>query len=88
MWLCLNEPRTFAAMLLRVMPYYIASDITHRIMTTEQVEAEFKRVGLPMDIIKRLQRAPARLDDDEDTDPYRPKTIDVTPNDTGNDTAK
>jgi hypothetical protein len=89
MWLCLNEPRVYAGLLVRIIPYYIAPDITHRIMTTEQVEAEFKRVGLPMDIIKRLQRTPARLDDDEVENPYTPKTVDVTPEGgTGNDTSK
>jgi hypothetical protein len=25
MWLCLNEPKTYAGLLVRIMPYYIAS---------------------------------------------------------------
>jgi hypothetical protein len=66
-----------AGLLARILPYYVSSDVVPRIMSREEVEAKFKERGLPMDLLKHLQAAPSRLDDDEDADPYRPK-IDAT----------
>jgi hypothetical protein len=46
--------------------------------TMEEVEAHMRARGIDWDAIRKaLQGEPARLDDDEDPDPYRLKTIDV-----------
>jgi hypothetical protein len=75
MWLALYEPRTFAAILVRNLPSYVTADLTHRMLSREEAAAEFKEYGLPMELLEHLRAPPARLDDDEDTDPYRLKDV-------------
>jgi hypothetical protein len=70
MWLCLYEPRTYAGLLARILPYYITSDVMPHVASRAEIEAEFKEFGLPMGLIEHLQKAPAPLDFDEDPDPW------------------
>jgi hypothetical protein len=70
-WLYVNEPKTAAALLARVLPYFIdTSEEMPTVMSRSEVEASFREFGLPLDLIEHLQRAPAPLDPGEDTDPY------------------
>jgi hypothetical protein len=71
-WLYVNEPKTAAALLARVLPYFIdtSSDEMPEVMSRSEVEASFREFGLPLDLIEHLQRAPAPLDIGEDPDPY------------------
>ena len=95
MWLCLYEPRTYAPLLARILPYYVSTDLP-QIMTREETLAELKARGLPLELIQHLRRAPTRLDDDEEEDPWGLRKKGVTQgmksapgdieNDTGNDT--
>jgi hypothetical protein len=70
MWLCLYEPRTYAALLARILPYYITSDEVPTVASRAEIEADFRELGLPLSLIEHLQAAPAPLDPGEDTDPY------------------
>jgi hypothetical protein len=81
LWLAVNEPRTYAALLGRVLPYYVSTDLPEEILTRDETLAQLKERGLPIELLQHLQRATAPLDDDEDTDPYRSPddAIDVTP---------
>jgi hypothetical protein len=70
-WLYVNEPKTAAALLARVLPYFIdTSDEMPMVMSRSEVEASFREFGLPLDLIEHLQRAPAPLDIGENPDPY------------------
>jgi hypothetical protein len=70
-WLYVNEPKTAAALLARVLPYFIdTSDEMPTVMSRSEVEASFREFGLPLDLIEHLQKAPAPLDIGEDPDPY------------------
>ena len=78
MWLCLYEPRTYAALLARILPYF--ADVTHRRgpTTDEEIEAELREIGLPVELVEHLRKVPEELDWDEDPDPYG-MMKDVTP---------
>ena len=70
-WLALNEPKTAAALLSRIMPYFIDTAEPAPVASLAEIEAEFRDMGLPMGLIAHLQAAPAPLDFDEDEDPYK-----------------
>jgi hypothetical protein len=75
MWLCLYEPRTYAALLARILPYYVSTD-PPAILTREETLAELKLRGLPLQLIEHLRKAPVRLDDDEvEGGPWRKKGV-------------
>jgi hypothetical protein len=38
-WLCLHEPRTYAALLARVLPYYVHTELPEAILTREETTA-------------------------------------------------
>jgi hypothetical protein len=67
-WLYLNEPKTAAALLARTLPYFIEVSEAPPIMSRAEMEAEFEELGLPLQLIEYLQRAPAPLDPDEPED--------------------
>jgi len=49
-------------------------------MTREEAIAELRERGLPVELLEVLRKAPVRLDDDEDPDPYgRHKMINAKP---------
>jgi hypothetical protein len=85
LWLAVHEPRTYASLMGRVLPYYVSTDLPEPILSRDETLAQLKERGLPIELLQHLQRATAPLDDDEDTDPYRSPddAIDVTPNDAG-----
>jgi hypothetical protein len=64
-WLCLNEPRTYAALMARILPYYVHTELPEAILTREETLAELKARGLPIELIEHLRKAPAQLDEDE-----------------------
>jgi hypothetical protein len=69
-WLALYEPKTAAALLARVLPYFAVVAEAPPIASRAEIEAEFNELGLPLGLIDYLQRAPAPLDPGEDPDPY------------------
>jgi hypothetical protein len=79
MWLCLYEPRTFAGLLARILPYYITSDALPPVLSEAEMEAELKELGLPLGLIEYFQTAPAPLDPGEDPDPWGLNKKDATP---------
>jgi hypothetical protein len=70
-WLALHEPKTAAALLARVLPYFL-SDVSEvpEVASEAEIEAQFRELGLPLGLIEHLQIAPAPLDLDENPDPY------------------
>jgi hypothetical protein len=47
-WLYLNEPKTAAALLARVLPYFITVTEAPPVASRSEIEAEFKELGLPL----------------------------------------
>jgi hypothetical protein len=68
--LALHEPKTAAALLARVLPYFITVTEVPPVASRADIEAQIKEFGLPVGLIEHLQVAPAPLDDGEDPDPY------------------
>jgi hypothetical protein len=78
LWCAVNEPKTYMALLARVLPYYIVKELPDKtIISRDEAMAQLRERGLPLELIDHLRRAPEVLDADEDPDPYRLK--DVTP---------
>jgi hypothetical protein len=70
-WLTEHEPKTAAALLARVLPYFISpDDDVPEVASEAEIEAQFRELGLPLGLIEHLQIAPAPLDLDENPDPY------------------
>jgi hypothetical protein len=59
-WLALYEPKTAAALLARVLPYFIGVSEVPEVASEAEIEAQFKELGLPLGLIEHLQIAPAR----------------------------
>jgi hypothetical protein len=59
-WLTLHEPRTAAALLARVMPYFINTDgDTPDVASEAEIELMLKELGPPLGLIEHMQIAPA-----------------------------
>jgi hypothetical protein len=72
-WAALYQPKTFLALLARVIPYHIIETLPeNRILTREQAIEEIKERGLPPALMAMLLQAapPPKLDPDEDPNPY------------------
>jgi hypothetical protein len=70
-WAAIHKPDRFIALMARVAPKHVFADVTHNTpMTSEEVEAELRERGLPVELLDSLLTAPEELDDDEDPDPY------------------
>jgi hypothetical protein len=54
-WMCLYEPRTYAALMARVLPYYVSTDLPENILTREETLAELKARGLPISTCARRE---------------------------------
>lgn len=75
-WLALHEPRTAAAMLVKIIPYYVNLQMPEETMSREEMQAQLQLYGLPMDLLEHLRvdaLPPEQLDPGEDPDPYRRK---------------
>jgi hypothetical protein len=82
-WLALHEPKTAAALLARVIPYFISTDgDTPDVASEAEIEVMLKEQGLPLGLIEDMQVAPAPLDPGESDDPYGLK-VPVSSDDTG-----
>jgi hypothetical protein len=78
LWIALNDHRTYAALLARVLPYYVKVDLPeNETMTHEETLAALRERGLPEDFIELMRKAPVVLDPDE-IETYGPPK-DVTP---------
>jgi hypothetical protein len=83
-WLTLHEPKTAAALLARVMPYFVSTDgEMPEVVSEAELEAQLKELGLPVGLIEHMQIAPAPLDPGEDPDPYGLAKESVSSSDTG-----
>jgi hypothetical protein len=56
MWLCLYEPRTFAALLARILPYCVNTEVAPSVVTREEALAQLEAHGLPLELIDLLAR--------------------------------
>jgi len=86
LWCAVNEPRTYMALLARILPYYVntAPTIGKGTLSYEEAVVQLRERGLPPELIDHLRLAPEILDPDEDPDPYGlMKNISVPPDDTG-----
>jgi hypothetical protein len=71
-WAAIHKAERFIALMARVAPKHVFADVTHRdaVMTSEEVEAELRERGIPVEMLQSLLKAPVELDWDEDPDPY------------------
>jgi hypothetical protein len=71
-WSAVNEPKTYLALMARILPYYVntAPPLGKVVLTHEETLALLRERGLPEDLIEHLRKAPEILDDGEDPDPY------------------
>ena len=51
-WAALYEPRTYLALMARILPYYVNAEVPEEIMTREETLAELKVRGLPLELIE------------------------------------
>jgi hypothetical protein len=76
-------PEPNAALMARILPYYVSTELPEDILSHEETLAELKARGLSIELIQYLRKAPTRLDDDEEEDPWglRKKgvTLDMKP---------
>jgi hypothetical protein len=71
----LYEPTTMAGLLARILPYYVKSEVVIPVLSREETLAQLRERGLPIELLEHLRKAPARLNDDEESDPYHLKDV-------------
>ena len=72
--------------LARILPYYVNTNepVGPAILSHEEMLAQLRERGLPLELIEHLRKAPEILDPGEDPDPYGlMKDIPVPSDDTG-----
>jgi hypothetical protein len=71
-WAALHKSERFLALMARLAPKQVFADVTHHdaVMTREEVEAEMRERGIPVELLNSIMKAPVELDWDEDPDPY------------------
>jgi hypothetical protein len=87
LWCAVHEPKTYMAMLCRILPYHVVPELPHKeTLTYEETVAQLRERGLPPGVIDHLRKAPKAdaLWPGENEDPYGMKN--VTPEKTKNDT--
>jgi hypothetical protein len=57
--------QTYLAILARILPYYVSTELPKQILTRDETLAELKERGLPIELIDHLRRAPEELRDGE-----------------------
>jgi hypothetical protein len=81
LWCAVNEPRTYMALLARILPYHIVPELPDKsTLSYEETVAQLRERGLPPELINHLRKAPAGANDlwpGENPDPYH--MHDVTP---------
>jgi hypothetical protein len=72
LWLAVHEPKTYAALLARILPYYVSppEPVGRGVLTYEETLARLRERGLPPELIDHMRLAPEILDEGEDPDPY------------------
>jgi hypothetical protein len=66
LWCAVNEPKTYIALLARILPYYVSTELPEKaILTREETLAQLRERGLPLELIDHLRKAPEILDWDE-----------------------
>jgi hypothetical protein len=69
------------------IPKQVHANVTHKVTRTPQeIDAELRERGLPVELLEHLRMMPDVLQEGELEDPYGIK--DVTPNEVQDDTAK
>jgi hypothetical protein len=58
-WLAINEPKTMAALLARILPYHIVPELPNKsTLSYEETVAQLRERGLPPELIDHLRKAP------------------------------
>ena len=74
------------ALMARILPYYVNTNepVGPTTVSREEMLAQLRERGLPLELIEHLRKAPEILDPGEDPDPYGlMKDIPVPSDDTG-----
>lgn len=93
-WIAVNRPERLISIMVRGIPKQINANITHRTAKSiEEINAELRERGLPVELLEHLRRVPDVLQDGEDPDPYGllkdvTPVSDVAPDEAPDDTAK
>jgi hypothetical protein len=82
-WNAVNRPERIMALISRSIPKQVNALVTHRrAKSIEEIDAELRERGLPVELLEHLRKVPDVLQDGEDDDPYgllKDVTPDVTP---------
>jgi hypothetical protein len=86
-WVAVNRPERLIALMSHGIPKQVHANVTHKVTRTPQeIDAELRERGLPVELLEHLRMMPDVLQEGELEDPYGIK--DVTPNEVQDDTAK
>jgi hypothetical protein len=78
-WIGINRPERLVALMSRGIPKQVYANVTHKVIRTPQeIDAELRERGLPVELLEHLRMMPDVLQQDEDPDPYG-LLKDVTP---------
>jgi hypothetical protein len=95
-WAAVHKADRFIALMARVSPKHVFADVTHHDggLTKDEIEAELRERGLPIDLLPLLLNVPEDevLDPGANPDPYglmkNVTPVDVTPKTNGDVTPK
>jgi hypothetical protein len=77
-WVAVNRPERLIAIMVRGIPRQVNAVVTQRrAKTVEEIDAELRERGLPVELLEHLRKVPDVLQEGEDPDPYHMR--DVTP---------
>jgi hypothetical protein len=87
-WIAVNRPERLIALMSHGIPKQVHANVTPNVArTVEEIDAELRERGLPVELLEHLRMMPDVLQEGEDPDPYG-LLKDVTPDVAPDDTAK
>jgi hypothetical protein len=55
-WCAVNEPKTYMAMMVRILPYYIVNEMPDKaIISRDEALRQLRERGLPVELIDHLR---------------------------------
>jgi hypothetical protein len=77
-WIAVNRPERLIALISHGIPKQFIANVTHKaVRTVQEIDAELRERGLPVELLEHLRMMPDVLQEGELEDPYGLK--DVTP---------
>ena len=81
-WNAVNRPERILALISHGLPKQVNAFVTHRrAKSVEEIDAELRERGLPVELLEHLRKVPGVLQDGELDDPYGMGLSDPNPKD-------